>query len=317
MISIPTTNHDLRGAFRQRVSMAKSTSWRTGGSARYWYRPADLADLRKFIHHLPAAEPMLWVGLGSNLLVRDGGIDGIVIATHSALGDISLEEKNTVRVEAGVPCAQVARFCARNDLVGAEFLAGIPGTMGGALCMNAGAWGGETWDQVCQVETIDREGHLHQRLPAEYEIGYRFSRLRNASNDHKPEEEWFVATHLQLESGDGSASLSRIRQLLNRRNQTQPTGVASCGSVFRNPPEDYAARLIETAGLKGKHIGGACVSTKHSNFIVNTGNATATDIETLMQEIIDTVTHYHGVKLQPEVRIVGHTGGGRSEENKT
>ena len=293
--------HNLRGMFREQVAMAKHTSWRAGGGAQYWYRPADLADLSEFLRRWSTSEAILWIGLGSNLLVRDGGINGVVISTHSALGGIALQDDDKVRVEAGVPCAKVARFCARQQLVGAEFFAGIPGTMGGALYMNAGAWGGETWDRVCQVETIDRQGQLRCRVPAEFDIGYRHSRLR----DKAVNEEWFVAAHLQLECGDGEASRDLIRQLLERRNQTQPTGVASCGSVFRNPPGDYAARLIETAGLKGACVGDACVSTKHSNFIVNTGSATATDIESLMQHVIDTVLDCHGVRLQPEVRIVG------------
>lgn len=293
----------LHGILREQVPMLKHTSWRAGGHARYWYRPVDIDDLGEFLRRLPATEPILWLGLGSNLLVRDGGLGGVVIATHGALSNMVLVAPDQVRVEAGVACAKVARFCARHDLVGAEFFAGIPGTVGGALAMNAGAWGGETWNRVCQVETLDRQGHLHYRSPEEFDIGYRHSQLQ----DPAAAEEWFVAATLQLESGDGEASRHLIRELLERRNQTQPTGVASCGSVFRNPEGDYAARLIETAGLKGLQIGDARVSDKHSNFIINTGRATATDIETLMQKIIHTVVRCHGVTLQPEVRIVGQS----------
>jgi UDP-N-acetylmuramate dehydrogenase len=187
--------------------------------------------------------------------------------------------------------------------VGAEFFAGIPGTMGGALAMNAGAWGGETWDRVCLVETIDRNGQLHHRLPAEFDVGYRYCK----PVDLRLDEEWFVAAHLRLEPGDGGASLRLIRQLLEQRSQTQPVGVASCGSVFRNPPHDHAARLIDATGLKGVCVGNACVSTKHANFIVNTGCATAAEIESLMQEVIAAVDHRYGVRLIPEVRIVGET----------
>ena len=276
------------------------------GCADGWYRPADLADLSGFLRRLPLSESLLWVGLGSNLLVRDGGLRGVVIATHSALANMSWQHEDdcTVRVEAGVPCARAARFCARHDRIGAEFLAGIPGTMGGAMAMNAGAWGGETWSRICLVETIDRYGQICYRQPLEFDIGYRHCK---PADPERPEE-WFIAAHLKLDRGDGKASLRLIRQLLERRSQTQPTGVASCGSVFRNPPHDYAARLIEAAGLKGYCIGNACVSTKHANFIVNTGSATATEIESLMQEVMGAVDRYHGVKLMPEVRIVGESG---------
>jgi UDP-N-acetylmuramate dehydrogenase len=177
--------------------------------------------------------------------------------------------------------------------------------LGGALAMNAGAWGGETWSWVQAVETMDRQGVVRRRSPADYDIGYRQVR--------GPAQEWFVAAYLHLEHGEGAASLARIRELLERRSRTQPTGVASCGSVFRNPPGDHAARLIETAGLKGLRLGAACVSTKHANFIINTGSATALDIESLIQQVAETVQRIHGVWLQPEVRIVGEfaTGSGQ------
>jgi UDP-N-acetylmuramate dehydrogenase len=268
-----------------------------GGSADRFYRPADLEDLRVFLAGLATDEPLFWLGLGSNLLVRDGGIRSTVIATHGALQELTLTSEQTLRIEVGVPCAKVARFSAYQGLGGAEFLAGIPGVMGGALAMNAGAWGSETWARVVAVETVDHRGQVRRRVPSDYEIGYRCVR--------GPREEWFVAAHLSLEPSDKTVSLARIRELLIRRAQTQPMGIASCGSVFRNPPGDYAARLIETAGLKGVCIGAACVSTKHANFIVNMGNATAADIEALMRQVTDTVVRVHGVKLIPEVRVVG------------
>ncbi len=288
---------NLRGELRLEEPLAHYTSWRVGGPAARFYRPADLEDLQMFLASLPADEPLLWLGLGSNLLVRDGGIRGTVIATQGALLGLAVTGERTLRVGVGVPCAKVARFSASQQLTGAEFLAGIPGVMGGALAMNAGAWGGETWTRIAAVETIDRRGQVRQRLPADYAIGYRQVR--------GPAEEWFVAAHLRLEPGDGVASLARIRELLERRSQTQPTGVASCGSVFRNPPNDHAARLIERAGLKGVCIGGACVSTKHANFILNTGKATAADLEALVRRVMGTVAQVHGVELIPEVRIVG------------
>lgn len=287
----------LRGTLRHDELLARHTTWRVGGPARSFYVPADLDDLALFLQQLPADEPLLWLGLGSNLLVRDGGFAGTVIATAGALMELSKVDGGTVRAGAGVACNKVARFCAGLNLVGGEFLAGIPGTLGGALAMNAGAFGGETWPLVQRVETIDRHGVRRWREPTDFEVGYR--QVRGLAG------EWFVTAQLHLQTGDGAAGLARVKELLERRNQTQPIGLPSCGSVFRNPPGDHAARLIEACGLKGTSRGGACVSTKHANFIINTGHATAADIETLIGQVADTVERMQGVRLIPEVHIVG------------
>jgi len=266
--------HHWRGELRINEPMSEHTSWRAGGNARRFYKPADLDDLCDFLLEMVPQEPLLWLGLGSNLLVRDGGFPGTVIFTHGALNDLEWLDDVTLRAGAGVTCAKVARVTAKQGLTGAEFLAGIPGTIGGALAMNAGAFGGETWDMVSAVETIDQAGRLHKRSPEEFRIGYR--------SVDGVSDEWFVAT--------------------------QPTNQYSCGSVFRNPPGDHAARLIETAGLKGKMLGGAQVSEKHANFIINTGNASASDIETLLHQVQGRVEQLYDVRLEPEVRIVGeHT----------
>jgi len=287
----------LRGELLNDEPMSRHTTWRVGGPAERFYKPADLDDLALFLSGLAEDEALFWLGLGSNLLVRDGGIPGTVIFTTNLLAGMDRLEGNIIRAEAGVPCAKVARFCARNGLVGAEFLAGIPGTMGGALAMNAGAFGGETWERVVAVETLDRHGGRHLRNPAEYEVGYRHVR--------GPEGEWFVAAHLQLEEGDAEAGQQRIRELLDKRGASQPTKEANAGSVFRNPEGDYSARLIESCGLKGRCIGKACVSEKHANFIINTGGATAAEIEALINQVAATVKEQTGIELQREVRIVG------------
>jgi UDP-N-acetylmuramate dehydrogenase len=242
---------------------------------------------------------VIFVGLGSNLLVRDGGVRGTVVCTSGALNELSLEGPGRVRAEAGVACNKVARFCAKHGLVGAEFLAGIPGTMGGALAMNAGAFGGETWSVVDAAQTLDRHGTLRVRDKGEFRISYRHV-------DGAPGE-WFTAAYLNLPHGDAAASEANIKALLAKRNATQPTNTANAGSTFRNPPGDYAARLIEAAGLKGFCIGGACVSEKHANFIVNTGDASAADIEALIEHVKQTVKHVHGVELVREVHVVGET----------
>ncbi len=287
----------LRGTLKRNEPMARHTSWRVGGPADAYYEPADIDDLADFLAQLNESEPLIWVGLGSNLLVRDGGIRGTVIMTSGLLNEIELIDEALVRAEAGVACAKVARFCARQHLVGMEFLAGIPGTMGGALAMNAGAFGGETWQHVAAVETIDRKGQRHLRQPEEFQVAYRH--VKGVS------DEWFVAAHLRLHRGDSEAATVRIKELLERRGATQPIGLPSCGSVFRNPEGDHAARLIEASGLKGVCIGGACVSEKHANFIINSGNASATDIEVLIEKVWAEVERQHGVQLIREAHIVG------------
>ncbi|WP_293644789.1 UDP-N-acetylmuramate dehydrogenase [Thiolapillus sp.] len=277
--------------------MAKHTTWRVGGPARYYFQPSDVADLSDFLKSLPATEQILWLGLGSNLLVRDGGFPGTVIATQGRLDEIESIQGNRLRVGAGAPSALVARHAARAGLCGAAFLSGIPGTMGGALAMNAGAFGGETWQRVINVQTIDRQGVVHRRTPLEYKVAYREVTL--------PREEWFVGCELQLEPGDVEAERREVQRLLRQRNATQPVGLPSAGSTFRNPPGDHAARLIEAAGLKGFQLGGARVSEKHANFIINAGSASASDIEALILHVQQIVAQKSGVQLQTEVHIVG------------
>lgn len=291
----------LRGELLQDEPMSQHTSWRTGGTARTFYTPADRADLLAFLQTLPADEKIVFLGLGSNLLVRDGGIDATVVCLHGALTALTViagyDGASVVYAEAGVPCAQLARFGAQSNLAGSEFFAGIPGTVGGALAMNAGAFGSETWQFVEQVETIDRNGLVRLRQPGDYTIRYR--------SVEGPEREWFLAAFFRLRHDPSAGGRERIKELLNKRNVSQPIGVYSCGSVFRNPPGDYAGRLIETAGLKGYRIGGAEVSRKHANFIINDGQASAQDIEQLIGYVQQQVESVHGVRLQPEVHIAG------------
>ncbi len=287
----------LRGQLLVNEPMSRHTSWRVGGPADRLYIPADLDDLAAFLATLPAPEPVHWVGLGSNLLVRDGGVRGAVIITSGALNGLGVLGEGVVRAEAGVAGAKVARFCAERELVGAEFLAGIPGTVGGALAMNAGAFGGETWNIVEAVETIDRRGARRTRHPGDYGIDYR--------KVSGPAGEWFVAAHFRLARGDTANGKTLIKTLLARRGATQPTQLPNAGSVFKNPPGDHAARLIEASGLKGTCEGKACVSDLHANFIVNQGGATAADIERLISRIQATVENLHGVTLEPEVRVIG------------
>lgn len=289
----------LRGELRHNVPMSKHTSWRAGGVAERMYQPADLADLQVFLRSLPAEEPLYVVGLGSNLLVRDGGVRGTVLLMHGALKELRLESANTLYAESGVAGAKLARFAATHHLSGAAFFAGIPGTVGGMLAMNAGCYGSETWQKVQRVLVVNRRGELLQRSAEDYEIGYRHVAARGT------QEEIFVAAWLKFEAGDSDIVRQEIKALLNKRIATQPLNLPNAGSVFRNPPNDHAARLIEQCGLKGKQIGGAQVSEKHANFIVNVGSATAADIENLIKQVCDVVAAKTGVDLHPEVRIIG------------
>jgi UDP-N-acetylmuramate dehydrogenase len=294
----------LAPAFAGRVQhgepMSRHTSWHVGGPAELYFTPRDTADLRNFLRALPAGTPITWIGLGSNLLVRDGGLRGAVIAIHGAFNRLERINDTEVFCEAGVPCARLARQCIKWGLGPAEFFAGIPGTLGGALAMNAGAFGGETWNHVIAVQTMDREANLHTHPPAAWRTGYRSVARKVAP----ALQEWFVSAHLAFEPRP-QAHADDIRALLERRKQTQPIGAWSGGSTFVNPPGDHAARLIEAAGLKGHRRGGAMVSDKHANFIVNDGAATAADIEQLIAHVRTTVGGQFGIDLQTEVRIVG------------
>lgn len=279
--------------------MAKHTSWHVGGPVDLFFTPLDVADLAAFLRSLDAATPVMWIGLGSNLLVRDGGIRGAVIDTHGVFAELERLNDNEVWAGAGVACAKLAKQCIKWGLGPAEFFAGIPGTLGGALAMNAGAFGGETWNHVVSVVTLDRQGVRRDRPAADFTVGYR--------HVSGPVDEWFLGARLRFEQRPG-VSNEDIRLLLARRKATQPIGEWSCGSVFTNPPGDHAARLIDSAGLKGFRIGGARVSEMHANFIVNDGTATAADIEQLIAHVRETVDRVHGVKLTPEVRMVGEKG---------
>lgn len=302
----------LRGHFLYNEPMSKHVSWRAGGDAQRVYIPADLDDLSWLVRSLPAHEEIHMLGLGSNVLVRDGGVAGVVILLHGVLKKLAIESRTQgmppapigretalIYAQAGVASPKLARFAANHNLVGGEFWAGIPGTVGGAIAMNAGCYGGETWDKLVQVLTLNRQGQLNERLPGEYVTGYRHVALK------QPHQEWFVGGWFRLEKGDGAASRETIKTLLKQRIASQPLNLPNAGSVFRNPPGDHAARLIESCGLKGFRIGDAQVSEKHANFIVNLGHAHAADIERLIEHVEDSVEARSNVRLIREVRIIG------------
>lgn len=289
--------HTFAGKLLLNEPLARYTSWRVGGIADQLYIPADLDDLCLFLKSLNASQPVYFIGLGSNLLVRDGGLRGTVILMHNVLTALKMDG-DLVYVEAGVTCGKLAKFSAKQAKQGGEFFAGIPGTVGGALAMNAGCYGCETWQTVRRVMTVNRQGELHTRDAAEYVASYRHIAMPVS-------DEWFVAAWLAFEHGDADESAQNIKDLLAQRLASQPLNLPSAGSTFRNPVGDYAARLIEASGLKGYIIGGAQVSEKHANFIVNVGGANALDIELLIKHMHDTVLREHGVSLQQEVKVIG------------
>ena len=286
----------LQGTLLLNESLARYNSWRVGGKADRVYLPAGLHDLQAFLQGLDENEPLHFIGLGSNLLVRDGGVRGTVIVMHNALNALEMQG-DLIYADAGVTSAKVAKFSAKQGKRGAEFLAGVPGTVGGALAMNAGCHGGETWDIVKKVLTIDTHGQVHERSRDEFVATYRHVEM--------PANEWFIGAWFELPNGSASEAELTIKNLLAKRLATQPLNLPNAGSTFRNPEGDYAARLIETCGLKGHRIGGAQVSEKHANFIVTAAGATANDVEQTIALMHDMVKEKFGIELQQEVRVIG------------
>jgi UDP-N-acetylmuramate dehydrogenase len=287
----------LQGTLLLNESLARYNSWRVGGKADRVYIPAGLQDLQAFLEGLNENESVHFIGLGSNLLVRDGGVRGTVIVMHNALNALEMQGE-LLYADAGVTSAKVAKFSAKQGKRGGEFLAGIPGTIGGALAMNAGCHGGETWDIVNKVLTIDAWGQLHERSRKEFVATYRHVEM-------PVKNEWFIGAWFQLPNGSAAEAELTIKSLLAKRLATQPLNLPNAGSTFRNPEGDYAARLIEACGLKGHQIGGAQVSEKHANFIVTSSGAKAADVEQTIALMRDTVKEKFGIELQQEVRVIG------------
>jgi UDP-N-acetylmuramate dehydrogenase len=281
--------------WRHDVSLAPHTAWRVGGVARRLCTVRTREEFLGALADLAPEEPLLVLGLGSNLLVRDGGFGGAVIVTR---GMKALAREGTkVTAEAGVPCPSLARRLVPWGLAGGEFLAGIPGTVGGALRMNAGCFGSETWAWVEEVETVDRSGTLRRRRAAEVATGYRSVGV--------DESEYFLGANFVFDRGPSEAVRARLETFLARRRESQPLTEPNAGSVFLNPPGDHAGRLIEEAGLKGRAVGGARVSERHANFIVTRRGARAQDVEDLIRLVQETVFARSGVRLVTEVRMVG------------
>ena len=286
----------LLGELKQGQSLARFTSWHVGGEAERYYKPHDLADLVNYLQNYHDGSAITWLGLGSNVLIRDGGIAGTVVHSLNRLKDLHMQD-DLVYVQAGVPCAKFAKWCMRQDLAGAEFFAGIPGTMGGALRMNAGAYGGDTWSVLQKVQLLHQDGSLTWHNRAEFAIGYRsVTGMFDAM---------FVGACFKLKPSSSDAIADYTKNMLQKRNAAQPIGTFNCGSVFRNPEGDYAARLIEQSVLKGYNKDGACVSQKHANFIINDGSANAYALEWLIKYVQTIVLEQTGVTLIRECHLLG------------
>lgn len=290
----------IRGVALTDESLSAHTSWRVGGPARTYFEPADREDLLLFLQGLPSAEPLLWLGLGSNLLVRDGGFKGTVISLHNSLAGLTSAGEGEIYAEAGVHCARLAKFAQQQSRAGLGFMAGIPGTVGGALAMNAGAWGSETWPQVAAVEVVLLDGSPAWMEASEFGFAYRHVDLPDRFRG-------FLGARFKVSPDADGEHARQTREWLAQRKATQPVGRRSAGSTFRNPPGDHAARLIESCGLKGFRIGGAEVSQRHANFIITDDKACADDVEQLIAHLRATVARQAGVELTPEVRIVGES----------
>ncbi len=289
----------VRGRLTEGSSLANVTWFRVGGPAEVLFKPADLEDLRAFMSAKPADIPVTMLGVGSNLLVRDGGIPGVVIRLGRAFAEIRVEGH---RVIAGAAALDLNVALAARDagLAGLEFLSGIPGTIGGALRMNAGAYGSDIAALLHKATAIDETGQLRQLDHAEMGFTYRHSAIA---------EDWiFVGAELIGSPDDPAAIQTRIQEIQQNRSESQPVRARTGGSTFVNPSPKRAWELIDAAGCRGLKVGGAMVSEKHCNFLINTGTATAAEIEALGEEVRRRVREHSGINLQWEIKRIGLAG---------
>jgi UDP-N-acetylmuramate dehydrogenase len=295
---------DVRGRLSENASLAGVTWFRTGGPAEVLFNPADADDLIAFRRGLPSDVPVTVLGLGSNVLVRDGGIEGVVVVFAKSLSDISIDG-DVVSAGAGALDVAVSRAARDASLQGLEFLSGIPGTIGGALRMNAGAYGREISEVLVEATAVDPDGEVHRISNADFRFTYRHCDI---------DEDWiFLSSRLQGAPGDRDAIAARMAEISDARRDSQPIQARTGGSTFKNPDGAKAWELIDAAGLRGFRIGDAMVSEQHCNFLINCGAATAADIETLGEEIRDRVEAGSGIRLEWEIHRIGRpsadTGG--------
>ena len=296
MSNIKNIQKMLRGRLRKNVSLKDYNTWKVGGKAEYLYEPFNLEDLRLFFELLENT-PIILLGNGSNVLIRDGGINGCVICLKNTLNNYFVKDEEYI-FEAGLSCMKMAQITARENYEGLEHLCGIPGSLGGALAMNAGCYGGNIWDHVSTVSLINNDGEIIKKNKNDFIIGYRNTSLE--------ENNFFISAVFKLRKNKLKNSLEKIKEFLQDRRSKQPTGLLSCGSVFKNPKNLYAAKLIESIGLKGYKIGGACISEKHANFIISDKSTKSIDIEKLINFTQKEVFKKKEVVLETEVKFIGN-----------
>jgi UDP-N-acetylmuramate dehydrogenase len=296
MTKLLDTLPEIGGSYREGADLSKTNWFNVGGRAEVLFRPADTEDLSYFIKHKPDNVPLTILGVGSNLLVRDGGIDGVVIKLGRGFTDIR-KEGDTIHAGAGALSYNVSMMAAQSGVAGLEFLSGIPGAIGGALAMNAGAYGSDTASVLVRAELVDEAGDIHW-LSVE-DIGYIYR------GNTLPEGMIFTKAVFQGHYDKVDAITARIDDIQHKRHSSQPVKERTSGSTFKNPQGHRAWELIDQAGCRGLQIGGAQVSKKHCNFFINTGNATAHDIEALGEEVRRRVKECSGVELQWEVQMIG------------
>lgn len=291
------SNLQLRGVLRADAAIARNTWFQVGGPAEWLFKPKDAEDLAACFKQLPADVPVLVIGVGSNLLIRDGGVDGLVIRLGRGFVDMKADGE-VLEIGAGCLDVNAAQFAAQSGVAGLEFLSGIPGTIGGAVAMNAGAYGAEIKDVLVEAEIITRQGEI-QRLPAEaFAFSYRHARL--------PEGAVVSRVWLKGAAGKPEDIAARIAEIQTAREATQPIRSRTGGSTFKNPDGHKAWQLVDEAGCRGLQRGGAQVSEKHCNFLINTGEASAADIEGLGDEVRARVKAHSGIDLQWEIKRVGN-----------
>jgi UDP-N-acetylmuramate dehydrogenase len=286
----------VRGEYRYNFPLAQSTWFGVGGAADVLFKPADVEDLAKFLKNKPAQIPHLVLGVCSNIIIRDGGYKGVVIKLGRAFAGVEVEG-DVVKAGASALDVNVAQFAANNNIAGLEFLVGIPGVIGGALAMNAGAYGAEIKDVLLEATGIDEQGNIEVLKPEDFKFEYRKNSL--------PKNYIFTSAKLQGRAGKAEDILAAMKQISESREASQPIRSKTGGSTFKNPDGMKAWELIDKAGCRGLKIGGAQVSEKHCNFLINTGNATAADIENLGEEVRAKVFKNSGVELKWEIKIVG------------
>jgi UDP-N-acetylmuramate dehydrogenase len=295
-LNIKSIKKILKGRIRENVCMKEYNTWKIGGSAQYFFEPSNLDDLKKFLENSSNID-IIFLGNGSNVLIRDGGINGCVVSLKNTLNNYTSNKKGKYIFEAGFSCMKIAQITAKDNYGGLEFLCGIPGSLGGALAMNAGCYGGNIWDYVNKVIMINKNGNLVTKNKREFKYGYRNLELEDNN--------FFIGATFNLQENQLKNSLDIIKEYLKDRRSKQPTGLPSCGSVFKNPENYHAANLIESSGLKNYKIGKAYISDKHANFIITEPSASSSDVEDLIEFIQKTVFENKNIFLETEVKFIG------------